>query len=273
MKKMKTMLLTLDLEEFDWLKKEDESRIKYNQYTLSYVGLNKILTLLKKYNIKATFFTTASFAQKYPKAIQMLSKTHEIALHGMVHKDDYSKLSPQQAYLKLKRAKQILEKMTNKLILGFRAPRFYAPNYEVLKKLNLKYDSTLLPTYLPLSKTYTLGKPANLFKKRAVFSEKGIIEVPISTIPLLRLPFLWIVFRNMPLFINKIFTLLSIINTGNINLVFHPWEFIDITKLKLPVLMRRNTGDVLLTKLEKYLQWCIKNDFKFSAIGDYIKHA
>lgn len=48
---------------------------------------NKLLNLLKRYNIKATFFVIASEAQKHPEVIERIVKEgHSLGLHSLEHK-------------------------------------------------------------------------------------------------------------------------------------------------------------------------------------------
>ncbi len=48
----------------------------------------ELLDLLKKFNIKATFFCVANFAKKYSKTIERMKKEgHTIALHSLKHKN------------------------------------------------------------------------------------------------------------------------------------------------------------------------------------------
>lgn len=51
-----------------------------------------ILDLLKKYNVKATFFTVASFAKRNPKLIkEMIKDGHTIGYHSYSHKNPWFK--------------------------------------------------------------------------------------------------------------------------------------------------------------------------------------
>lgn len=53
-----------------------------------YIYTNKLLDLLKKYNIKATFFVVAKYAEKNPKIIKrMKDEGHTIGLHSLEHKN------------------------------------------------------------------------------------------------------------------------------------------------------------------------------------------
>ena len=62
---MKKVLLTFDVEEFDSLFDFDYPSEEDEIFKISKNGLDKIIELLEKNKIKATFFTTAKFAKKY----------------------------------------------------------------------------------------------------------------------------------------------------------------------------------------------------------------
>jgi len=76
---LKYCFLTFDIEEFD-LPFDYRSSIKEeDSFELSRIGTKIIINILKKHNIQATFFVTATFAQKYPDLIKELSEVGEIA--------------------------------------------------------------------------------------------------------------------------------------------------------------------------------------------------
>lgn len=266
----KYVLLTFDTEEFDLPKKYGVEIKEKEMYRISKEGTKKLLNLLGKYRVRATFFVTALFAKKYPGLIRLIGKEHEIALHGYAHSDVYKELTKKETFSRLKKAKDILEKITGKKIISFRSQRLQKVDHSLLLKMNLKIDSSILPTYIPLSFTYTLGRLENLFKKRKVFSEKGILEVPLTVTPIIRLPLLWITFRNMPASYAKICTTVALINNNFVNLLFHPWEFIDISKFEMPFLMKNNTGNRFLKKIENYIKWAKNKDYEFSAITEFL---
>ena len=89
--------------------------------------------------------------------------------------------------------------------------------------------------------------------KKEMFGKKGVSPV-IATVLLIGLViiigaiiFLW--FRNIGLGYAKICTRLSLIGSDYVNIYFHPWEFVNLEKLKysdrLPKLIIRNTGEIL----------------------------
>lgn len=250
---MKSILLTFDLEEFDLV--EDENL----QFEISKDGLLLLLTLLKKYNLKATFFTTANFAKKYPKIIEEISKNHEIACHGFYHSDDYSK-----DISKLEPAKRELEKITHKKIFGFRAPRFGIKDIGELSKFGFEYDSSIHPTWVP-------GRYFNIFKKRKVNKIGEIIEISPSVLPIIRLPIFWLAFKNLPLLYSKIFTKINFFSSNYTMLVFHPWEFADLTNVKIPNYMKKKSGNNFIKMLGRYIQFCKKKNYSFDTTSGFLK--
>ncbi len=240
---MKSILFTFDIEEFDLPLEFGKHISEKDQFEISKEGTEKIMDLLNKNNIKATFFVSAKFADKHPELIEKISMNHEIGLHCLEHRDDYSNMDKNMAYSRIKMAKEIIEKIVNKKIVGFRAPRFQPPNYKILDDLGIVYDSSLHPTYIP--------KRYNNFKSpRTPFYRDGIKIIPLTVSPILRLPIFWIAFRNLPLSYSEYITNR---NKDYVNLIFHPWEFVDITEMDLPKLITRNTGEKLIKKLQKYI--------------------
>jgi peptidoglycan-N-acetylglucosamine deacetylase len=76
--------LTVDLE--DWYHPELVRSHVHDFRPQISESANQILTLLDKYNVKATFFVLGDVARKNPKLIkQIYDKGHEISSHGMSH--------------------------------------------------------------------------------------------------------------------------------------------------------------------------------------------
>ena len=40
--------------------------------------------------------------------------------------------------------------------------------------------------------------------------------------------------------------------------------------IKIPFLIRRNTGNKLELKLDKYIKWCLKKNYTFKTMEDYL---
>ena len=256
--KIKKILLTFDVEEFDLPLEYNKNISEQDQYDISKRGTEIILEFLEKNNIKATFFISAKFAKQYPNLIKNISKKHEIGLHCYEHKDNYQKMDEKETFERLKNGKEIIEKIINKKIKGFRAPRFQPPSYKILNKLEIIYDSSLHPTFIP-------GRYNHFFEVRKVHNKNGVNILPITVSPILRLPIFWLAFRNLQLIYSKYITNR---NKEYICLVFHSWEFVNIEHMDLPKLIKRNTGDKLINKLQDYI-----NNYKrydFTTISSYL---
>jgi len=257
-------LLTFDLEEFDLPTEYGEKINKDEMYDIGYQGIGKILEILKKLDIAATFFTTGNFAKKYPKKILDVYKNgHEIASHGLSHADNYE--IEKNLKSDLSQGKKILEEIINEKIIGFRAPRLQYPPFKILKELKFRYDSSIHPTYIP-------GRYNNTRTSRNYYKINDILEIPASVTPLFRLPFSWIWFRNIGLSYAKICTNLCFFNLSFVTLYFHSWEFVDSKNHNIPFLIENRTGEWMNKSIEKYLNWCLSKQIKFITMKDYISN-
>ena len=108
--------------------------------------------------------------------------------------------------------------MTNKKIIGFRAPRFRRANIDIIKKLGFRYDSSINPTIVP-------GRYNYFGHTRKIKKENDIIVIPMSVSPIFRLPLFWFAFKNLGLFYSKFITRMCLFDQVFVHLVFHPWEF------------------------------------------------
>jgi len=253
---MKTILLTFDLEEFD-LPKENKIKIEEEKmYEISLDGLNNILNLLKKNNISSTFFTTANFALKYPEIIREMSKNYEIASHGYSHS---TKLNLEN----IRAAKEIKENIIKKEIKGFRAPKWRIKNLNIVNLAGFKYDSSTHPIYLP-------SKYNNLSQLRYIHKKNNLTEIPVSTL-FPNFSIFWLAFKNFPIYYSKIFTKINFLSSDYTMLIFHPWEFSNLEKIKIPKYIKTPCGKKLINKLEGYIRFCKENKYHFKTVGDFLE--
>jgi hypothetical protein len=124
------------------------------------------------------------------------------------------------------------------------------------------YDSSLNPTYIP-------GRYNNFFSKRTIHKSENIVVIPSSVTPLIRFPLFWLSFKNFSLFLIKFLTSLTLAADDYVCLYFHPWEFVDISKYKVPAYVKRLDGERLLERFEKYLRW-LKTKGDFCTMTEYI---
>jgi len=258
----RNILLSFDIEEFDLPKEFDQPIEEKEMYEISKQGLIKITNLLRKYKTKATFFITTNFALKYPKLIKELSESHEIASHGYSHSDNYL-----NGLSRVKKAKQELEKITRKEVKGFRAPRFEINNIGDLHNLGFTYDSSIHPTIAP-------GKYLRLNQIRIPHKIGKITEIPLSTLPLfpfMRAPINWYMFRHFPKSYRQIYARINYNFSNYLTLIFHPWEFVDISRFNIPNHFKKDSGKTALKNLEDYIIWCKKREYRFLTFSKFIE--
>jgi len=96
-------------------------------------GASSLLDILRKHSIKATFFLTGMWAEKFPcLAKRITADGHEIGNHSYSH-PDFTKLTPAAMAKELKGAEEAISKITGKDCRPLFRPPFGAWNEEVLK--------------------------------------------------------------------------------------------------------------------------------------------
>lgn len=82
----------------------------------------QILEILKKYNVKATFFVMGWSAKKYPELIkQMVREGHAVAIHTMSH-PKLTRLNNKQLYFEVVKSRDIVKSIIGKTPVCLRPP-------------------------------------------------------------------------------------------------------------------------------------------------------
>jgi peptidoglycan/xylan/chitin deacetylase (PgdA/CDA1 family) len=233
---LNTLLLSFDLEEYD--------RAGEEGFGIGYRGGQVVQNLLRRTEVRATFFVTGTFYSRYPAFVKELSDDHEVAFHGLTHGDDYQSMSEDEALTRLRTGKGDLERGVGHQVAGFRAPRMRPPLYTVLKSAGFIYSSSLHPTFVP-------GRYNHFGEPRVPFSREGVLEIPVSVSPVVRLPLSWVWFRQLGVSYAKIVTLT--LRSDYLAIYFHPWEFVSLTRGG--IVYTRNTGEKMEAAVEKFLKW------------------
>lgn len=99
-----------------------------------------MLEEFKKHEILVTFFVTGQWAEKNPELLKkMSSEGHSIQNHGYKHVH-FNSLSEEQAGSQIKKAEEVIYKITNQKTSCF-APPYGEQNQRLLKVANsMKYD-------------------------------------------------------------------------------------------------------------------------------------
>jgi peptidoglycan-N-acetylglucosamine deacetylase len=120
-------------------------RMSWGQYG-NRVGVPRILDLLNRYAVKATFYVPAVAARLYPEEQRrVVAEGHEIGIHGWIH--ELNSVLPYEAERDLMmRSTDTLEKIIGKRPVGMRTPSWdFSPNtLRIEAELGLLYDSSLM---------------------------------------------------------------------------------------------------------------------------------
>lgn len=250
--------LSFDIEEFDMPKEYGYDIDFQRQIAISRQGLILILDLLKKYQAKATFFSTVVFAQQVPDLInRLLAEGHELASHTYYHSDF------EVSHLKM--SKEALEKQFQTPILGLRMPRMAEVCPIQVKSAGYTYNSSVNPTFLP-------GRYNKIHVSKRIFFEEDLLQIPAAVSPLLRIPLFWLSFHNFPTCFYHFLLKRTIKYRKYATLYFHPWEFTDLhqSEFNFPNYVMRNSGEKMIARFEKLLQFVRKNNWNTGLYKDFI---
>ena len=136
-------------------------------------GLPRILDLLDRQQIPATFFIPAMSSILHPEMVTEIlkRKRHEIGVHGWVHEKLPMIGDAAKEEQLINQSIDYLAKVTGKRPVGFRAPSWqFSPNtLDHILKAGFLYDTSLMAMDEPYE-LISNGKPA------------GLIELPINWI-------------------------------------------------------------------------------------------
>jgi peptidoglycan/xylan/chitin deacetylase (PgdA/CDA1 family) len=146
------------------------SRLSWGEFG-SRVGVPRILTLLDRYDVKATFFVPAVAALLHEdEQRRVVAAGHEVGLHGWIHEVNATLPADVERDLMF-RASDTLEQITGRRPVGLRTPSWdFSPStLAIEQELGLLYDSSLMADEDPYELVLD-GSPT------------GIVEVPVEWI-------------------------------------------------------------------------------------------
>lgn len=142
----------------------------------------KLLELLAKQRVRATFFVLGSVAEAIPELVaEIAAAGHEIASHGYSHRLVTS-LEPAAFRAELRRTGTVLERQSGQKPVGFRAPQWSLSAktpwaYDILLEEGYRYDSSHNP--LPF-----VGNPAGPRTPHRIDGPNGALwEIPPMVTP------------------------------------------------------------------------------------------
>lgn len=133
-------------------------------------GLPRLLKLLDKHNIPASFYVTGVTAKFYPDTLKLIiaSGRHEVGVHGWIH-EKTTEVPPEEERRLLSKAIDALQAVTGKRPVGYRSPswEFSGQSVNLLREFNFLYDSGMMADDEPYE-ILVNGKPT------------GLIEIPVE---------------------------------------------------------------------------------------------
>ena len=133
-------------------------------------GMPRILDLLARREVRATFFCPGFTAERYPDLLRRVRDAgHEIAHHGYLH-ESVAGMTPAQEAAMIDRGLDALEKVTGIRPSGYRAPMWettYATPGLLLDR-GFLYDSSLMDGEMP----YELAEAG-------MPDDRSLVEIPV----------------------------------------------------------------------------------------------
>jgi len=198
-------------------------------YLTTYRGIDegspRLLDLLGREKISATFFSTGDVAERFPSTIsRIVAQGHELGCHGHTHRR-FDRMGLNEAREEITQASQALRRFYS--VTSFRAPNLQFPGdyLPLLEQEGYKIDSSEGKHKLPY---YVRRKVATSLKRIPVSTTSSVLRLPD---PLRR----------------AIFSRLK----SPVVLFVHPWEFVDLTKTRLRRDCRFKTGETALQCLQE----------------------
>jgi len=124
---------------------ESIGRLSQGQYG-NRQGVPRILEILKRQDVKASFYVPAVTALLYPdEQRRVVAEGHEVGIHGWIHERNSELPYANEKDLQFRSA-DVLEKVTGARPVGIRTPSWdFSPNtLAITREMGLLYDSSLM---------------------------------------------------------------------------------------------------------------------------------
>lgn len=212
---MATASLSLDLDN-EWCFMQTNGDARWKQYpTYLPVVVPRILEFLERHGLRITFFIVGQDAARDENqdALKAIVRAgHEIGNHSFRHQPWLHEYSLEEIDQELANAEAAIRSATGVTPIGFRAPGYsYSPDtVRVLASRGYEYDCSSFPNSVnALARIYffnrstlppeekkrrkeLFGKTTEMFRPLKpyfwTFGQNRILEIPVTTMPVTRLP-------------------------------------------------------------------------------------
>ena len=284
----------------------DEGWDKYPSYFSIFVP--HILDILDELDLKITFFIVGkdTETEENRKYLRMITERgHEVGNHSYHHESWLQTYSYEKIEKEIREAEEAIERVTGQRTTGFRGPGFSWSKdlLKVLESRGYQFDASTLPTYLgPLARMYyfkksdlskeekkarkeLFGKFSEGFRKLKPYKwdlgeGKSITEIPVTTMPVFKLPFhlsylIYLGNISMPLmklYLSTAITICKITKTP-ISFLLHPLDLIggdQITQLAFFPGMNVNSNKKV--EVFKTVIKSLKKNYKVTNMSTHYSH-
>lgn len=254
------VLLSFDTEEFDVPRERGVDIPLAESVRISEFGTNRILDILERHKVNATFFCTTNFASNAPDTMKrIIALGNEIAAHGCDH------WQPRPS--DVGESRRVLRQLTGQPVLGFRQPRMFPVSDDAIRDAGYIYNSSLNPTFIP-------GHYFHLDKPRTPFMRDGVLQIPAGVTPLVRFPLFWLAYHHLPAGLYRSLALRCLRHDGYFTTYFHPWEFYpsgDHPELRMSWVHNRNAGPGMERRLEDLIVMFLRHGADFQTYTPFAK--
>ncbi len=149
---------------------ESIGRLSQGQYG-NRQGVPRILSILGRAGVQASFFVPAVTALLYPEEQRrVVAEGHEIGIHGWIHERNSDLPLDAERELQMRSA-DVLEKVTGKRPVGIRTPSWdFSPNtLAITREMGLAYDSSLMAD-------------VDCYELVMDGADSGVVELPVEWI-------------------------------------------------------------------------------------------
>ena len=187
-------------------------------------GVPLLLDLFSEFNVCSTFFVTSDAAENTAHVLrEVIKREHEIGCHAY----------GSQGYADLKGATDTINEHFKVSPIGFRAHRHKINGKTLmwLSTLGYKYDSSIVSSSQLFNKHYYPKAPKTPYRPSLNnICEEGycsLIEIPISALPIIRLPIGLGYIKLFGLNLYKLF--LSRLNQEIVTMYLHPYDLFPLS--------------------------------------------
>tara|TARA_B100000959_G_scaffold261238_1_gene298618 strand:- start:5646 stop:6497 length:852 start_codon:yes stop_codon:yes gene_type:complete len=238
-------------------------------------NVERMLELLDQHNVTCTCFILGWIAERHPNTIKKIASAgHEIASHGYNHELAYD-LTQEDFRKDISDAKKLLEDLTSKQVVGYRAPCFSITDWaiDVLQEEGYTYDSSSFPT-IAHDRYGSLSGMENGVVVQEI--REGFHEICVSCLDVFGKQLPWAgggYFRLLPYNIFRAGVRRILKKNQPYVFYIHPWE-IDGDQPRVQGISKQHTFRHYLNLKKCDSRWSrLLGDFNWTTVADLLQAA